>query len=429
MTPWFATFRLELRAHRGRLAVLTLCALLTAVVCCVAFHALWYTRTEVRPWLASIFPPQRIIVRAGQVDFAFLKFEVGGLTESRRADVAALPGVERVFAQVPAQFPVSAHVSMSRLDFSLETDIVLHGVPEELIAAELPGNTSFDWDPQSNEPVPAVVSAYFLDMYNLGIAEGSSLPKLSKAAAIGREFTIILGESTLGLSTKAKPRTVRARVVGLTANPLLVGVSVPADAMKAWNREFKGSGEETYSALHVDVGDPRDVEDVTRAITAMHLQAQPAGENLRTLRQAVGAAEGVALGVVVAVLLLAVVGVFSTVLAGVGERRALWGVQRATGMSRVMLLSFVVAESAIAGLLPALLGCGVAWVLLLNVNNFFGAELSGMMLVPGEPFMLAPVAALATVGVVWVLVLAPGLAAALPSCRAEPADLLRQQAL
>ena len=73
-------------------------------------------------------------------------------------------------------------------------------------------------------------------------------------AAKGREFTLILGESTIGATSPTAPvRHVRCRVVGLTPNPRLVGIAVPLDAVAAWNAEYAPRTSATYSALHIDL--------------------------------------------------------------------------------------------------------------------------------------------------------------------------------
>jgi hypothetical protein len=84
-----------------------------------------------------------------------------------------------------------------------------------------------------------VASQYFLDLYNMGLARASNLPLLSPQLVLGRHVTLYLGESNLGLGASAQPsRAVRARVAGLSAQPALLGLALPADAVAAFNREY-----------------------------------------------------------------------------------------------------------------------------------------------------------------------------------------------
>ncbi|MBX3728863.1 MAG: hypothetical protein KF858_06735 [Candidatus Sumerlaeia bacterium] len=427
-TAWLTFLYWDLRAHPGRAVVLATCTALGCFLSALAFQALVYLRTDLRPWIESLFPAERLVVRAGELDLAFLRFETGALTPETRDQIAALPGVRRVLGQVPARFPVSANAKINRIDFSFDTDIVLHGVPVELLQFDLEPGTRFAWTPGSTEPVPVAVSSYFLDMYNLGLAEGTGMPKLSRAAALGREFTMIVGESTLGLATsKGTPRHISCRVVALSSNPFLVGVSAPVEFVEYWNREMGGDPAPKFSLLHVDVADARDIDATVDAIRALRVRVEQPGTSLEPVRAALGGLEkGLGLAVLL-VVTLAVVGIVSTATVGLRERRAIWGIRRTGGTTRAALLSLVAAEAALIGMAGAAVALAGLVTTLAVLRAMVGEWMEQIASIPGTPLALSPTAAWATVGLALVLVLVPALAGAGALCRREPADLLREQ--
>src|SRR5690606_13813815 len=122
-----------------------------------------------------------------------------------------LEGVEAVHPQMSADFPSMVEASLPGMSADFSSEAAIFGVPESLIAAELPSGATFR-APDGAGPVPVMASAYFLDLYNLGIAEANRLPKITERAAIGREFDFLLGETTIGSGSRRQVRTVRGRV-------------------------------------------------------------------------------------------------------------------------------------------------------------------------------------------------------------------------
>jgi hypothetical protein len=333
-----------------------------------------------------------------------------------------------VLGQVPARFPVSANAKINRIDFSFDTDIVLHGVPVELLQSDLEPGTRFEWTPGSTEPVPVAVSSYFLDMYNLGLAEGTGMPKLSRAAALGREFTMIVGESTLGLAARnATPKHISCRVVALSSNPFLVGVSAPVEFVEHWNREMGGDPAPKFSLLHVDVADTRDMDATIDAIRALRVRVERPGTTLEPVRAALGGLESGLGLVVLLVVALAVVGIVSTASVGLNERRAIWGIRRTGGTTRAALLSLVAAEAILIGLVGASAALAGLAVTLALLRALVGEWMEQIASIPATPLTLSPTAAGVTLGLALLLVLVPALATTWPLCRREPADLLREQ--
>ncbi|MCB2156014.1 FtsX-like permease family protein [bacterium] len=429
LRAWLYLIRRETAAQPGRAVLLVLCAALSCAIGGLALAALFYLRSEVRPQIESLFPEERLVVRRPDVDVSILKLQFGKITDEIVAQIEAIPEVERVSPQMPAQFPIMAEMTIGRLDASYASDVVLHGVPAELIQDELPRDADFSWDPESGDPVPVAVSAYFLDLYNLGLAEGVGLPKLSPNAARNREFTLMLGESTLGFSKGESPKFVRAKIVGLTKNPLLVGLVAPIDVVRRWNAEFNPGQPASYAILHVDVRRPEDALAVRDRLMAMGLRVDWAAEDLQRFQRMITTAELVLFAVAAVILALTSVGIFSTVAMSTRERRAAWGLHRATGLGPWSLLGLVLAEGAILGVLSAVIGGAMAWGVAAALQSAAGEYLANLSFIPGQPFALGVETYAAILILALGLILVPTLLFALPACRAEPTRLLERRSL
>src|SRR5690606_2094931 len=95
------------------------------------------------------------------------------------------------------------------------------------------------------------------------LAESASMPKLSRTAFLGVEFELALGESTIGLGSSAVATEYRkARVVGLTKDPLLFGLTIPIETMREFNRKYSPENADVYTVLHVDLMSPEDTTTV-----------------------------------------------------------------------------------------------------------------------------------------------------------------------
>ncbi|MEQ8819080.1 MAG: FtsX-like permease family protein [Sumerlaeia bacterium] len=429
LSAWRWLLWSELRSQPGRAALIVFAATVSAAIAAFVFGILGYIQEEVRPEIRSLFPESRLIVRQPDLDISILRFNFGRIDDRIVDQVRAIEGVEAVYPQMAAQFPASATVTIGSLGDGLATDVVIHGVPPELVAQDLPPGTDWTWEPDSGESVPIAVSAYFLDLYNLGLAEGAGLPKLSEAAAIGRVFDLELGASTMGLASAGKPRTIKGKVVGLTRNPLVVGLAAPLETVAAWNEEFAPRKAGAYKILHVDATGPEEALAVQTAIGEMGLRAELASENLDKVVRYVTAAEWALRVAVALILALAAVGIVTTVGAAMRDRVAVWGLHRATGLSPGRLLAVVLMQSLLMAAVAAAIGGGIYLLVMGQLDAAFGETLAQVATIPGEPFAPRPSALATMAGLTVLLVALPAVAFAAPTLLREPVKLLNQRDL
>jgi len=428
-SAWSWLLARELGRRPGRLVLLIFCLGVGTTAAGIATSVADLLAHDLEPRVRALFPENRIIARAKPIDVSILRLEGPRITDATVTATRELPGVGRVLPQLAANFPSSAVISFGTLGGDFQTDIILHGVPRELVEADLPKMETFTApEPESKRAVPVLVSAFFLDLYNLGLAESAGMPKLSPAAAKGREFTLILGESTMGsASTTAPARSVRCRVVGLTPNPRLVGIAAPIDAVAAWNAEYAPRTSATYSALHVDLSPGGDPAPVIAGLTEMKLEATSDRDQREAFERISGAVQSLAGGAALLIAALAGVGIGSTVAATIRERRGAWGVMRAAGIDARSLVVFVLCQGAVVACLGAAFGALLFVGVSFGVAHFAGEFLAQSALLPANALPVTPRVFSVMFLLALLLTELPMFAAALSMARRTPAELLAER--
>jgi hypothetical protein len=428
LAGWLAWFRVELLSRPGRLVLMVLCVVASVTIAALVLHVIAWLRFDVRPEVERLFPRQRIIVEPAAMDVAFLRLQAGSLNDETVDRLRRMEGVAAVHPQMTTDFPAMASAGLPGMSGAFESEAAIFGVPESLVAAELPPGTQFRaTDP--NQPVPVLVSAYFLDIYNLGIAEANRLPKLSERAAIGLNMEFLLGETTIGMGSRAQTATVRGRIIGLTHDPNLMGLVVPLDVMANWNRHMNRDYQPRYIRIMVDAESPAAALALKEQIDAMGLRTTMAAEDLERYGQGITAAELTLAGLLVAILSLAGVGIGSTVAMSTRERRAAWGIQRAMGMKPATLVMLVASEGILIGAICGGIAATLCAIIAAWSRNQFGEVLDTLAFLPGDPLALGLVAYGGIAVLCAVLVVLPLAISALLAARQEPIRLLGERSL
>lgn len=427
---WLWLLRRDVMSQKPRLAILIACITMTATIVGLTFSAVTYLRSEIRPRLRELFPERRVVVRPSSADLFFLRMQGPRITDREVEQFRALDGVAALHPQMTAMFPSSATFEMKSLDVGFTTDIIMYGVDRDLISNDFGIKVDFPTKAGSAEPLPVLISEYFLDGYNLGLAESSGMPKLSRSAIIGVQFELILGESTVGLGeVKAAPMTIPARVVGLTKDPMLIGVVMPEETLREFNRRYVPDRDVTFAALHIDLESPENAEEVRKKASELKLTFEAKKEVLERYLKIVGTLEMCLLGGLAFVLVLAAVGVFTTMAASIRERRPAWGLHRATGLGRAGILVLASGHALAAALPSAVLASALCVLVSRILSRTLGVYTESISILPGNPFQFgaAGVASIILFSLLFALV--PAWTFALPICRMRPVVLLSERSL
>lgn len=218
------------------------------------------------------------------------------------------------------------------------------------------------------EPVPVLISQYLVELFNKGIAPAHGLPPVGESLisrAQGLTFDLRLGESLLGRARQGAARTVKARIVGVSKRAVDLGITVPLDTARRWNREFAGDRAATdYSAVLVELGNAADASEVIAHADKLGLV--PKDTRARDVSVLIHGLMALLTLVATVMLAMAAANIAYSFRALLEERRAEIGLYRAVGASRAAVLRWLLTLAAVVGLAYATLGLAVgllaAWV-------------------------------------------------------------------
>lgn len=227
-------------------------------------------RFRVGSRLADLFPEEQVRLESARGALGPLALEGRPITDEIVAKLRKLPSVLEVHPIEAIRFPVRIEGNLFGNTFS--SDAVIHGMDRALVSDAIDARTSWTV-PGDNGQFPVIVSGYFLDLYNLGMARAGGLPLLSPSAVVGRHCKIYLGESTLGLArTKEPVKWLDCRIVGISRQPGLLGLALPAEVVAGLNRIYAPDQPKSYVQVIAELERGADREAFVKAAAALGLQ-------------------------------------------------------------------------------------------------------------------------------------------------------------
>jgi predicted lysophospholipase L1 biosynthesis ABC-type transport system permease subunit len=236
-----------------------------------------------------------------------------------------------------------------------------------------------DFTYRPGKPLPSVLSEYFLDLYNLALAESNNLPKFSPSAIIGREFRLVLGESSLrpqggilqAITGASRPaQVIPSKIVALTNNPDLLGLVIPLDAAETFNAWY-GYKDRKYRALHVELDSAESVERLKAQLPKLGLAMSDRMGAWRQALQIVRLAGAGFIGVGALVFALALAYMASSLAAMLAQRRRELALYGALGASPRQVTGLVLAEIALTSALGIAVGLAAAVLVLVAADRFY----------------------------------------------------------
>jgi putative ABC transport system permease protein len=359
--------------------------------------------------LLRVFPVGllEVVPSASSLEGPLSILPVGGprpLDEEALRLLAARPEVRSAHARMKVAFPARAWGGHELLGRDIHAELIAEGLdpaatkddplgPLPFSAPkagavcstdnECPGGQYCPWDTHACEaPVPAVISPLVLELYNSTLAPSHGLPKIGKFLASrfrGFTFTIELGRSFLGTGTRGQPHQRRVMLVGISEAAAPLALTLPLEAVRAWNREYAGEGaSRQFSSVRLSLKEGADVTALSAYVRSLGLAvadsgAEKAGLALTLITLLFVVVSG-------AILLLATLNIAHTFYRQVAERRREIGILRSVGASQIDVRNLLLGEAALIGLLGGL--CG-----LLGARLFaWGADALARRLLPDFPF-------------------------------------------
>jgi putative ABC transport system permease protein len=353
--------------------------------------------------------PRAISVSIFQMDASKLS---GGLDAGAVERLSRIEGVAAVHPILGASFPMHAEGGEGFLGKRLRADIFATGLSPALVGKDVAKGQVFE---ETDDRVPVLVSRRLLELYNSTVAPAIDKPRLSPEALVGFEFQLVLGASfARGTPDPAKVQHRVARIVGVSDEANLIGITVPEAVLARWNEHFGKPGPVT--GAYVRVREPSVAGAVSRAVEEAGLEV----DETPKLIGAVVAIGGMVAGLFAAMLLAAGgFGIAQTFFLVVVERKMELAILRALGARRRDLSRLVLMEAAVVGLLGGLVGCTVGVLFSVGMDYVLRALLPPLPFRPSNLVAMSPEVLL---GALALGVLAAVLGAALPALRAASAN-------
>lgn len=369
--------------------------------------------------LGDVFPLDRVELEPrAKPEPGFLTLLLGGgggpppgVTPPVVDDLRRVPGVVQAYPKLRFAFPAGAFGGKELLGQDVGThEMIADGVDPELVRADVTGSYPFV-DPlatpgpqcradadcgeakycelpsgaasgQCSNPVPVLVSRYVVELFNKAIAPAHGYPQIGGqllARAEGMTFSLNLGVSMLGRATKGTPRSVRARVVGISPSAIDLGLTLPLPVVARFNREFAGdAAAQNYSSVLVRTASGSDVATVVAA--GANAGLEPKDTRARDVSVLLNGIVGVLTLVAGVMLAVAASNTAYTFRVLVDARRAEIGLYRALGATPSDVRTWMLALATLVGALAGAIGVVVARLVA------FGADRLAATKLPDFPF-------------------------------------------
>lgn len=355
--------------------------------------------------LGTVFPIDQIELEPPKAqDPGLLGLLIGagdapGIEAEKVAQIKALPGVVGVYPKLKLAFPSSARGGKELFGREVGTsELIGDGIDPALVAGELarpevfadplahPGPPCADdaacTAPQYCEisgkagaeagapagrcvdPVPALVSQYLVEIFDKSLAPAHNLPPVGKTLldrAQGVTFDMRLGESLLGRARAGAPRTVRARVVGVSQRAIDLGLTFPLEVVRRWNAELAGErAAARFSSVVVHVASGAEASRVIAAGAAMRLEPRDTrARDVGVLITGITALLSLVAGVI---LIVSASNIAYTFRVLVNERRVEIALYRAVGATGADMQSWMMGLALTVGVLGGAAGLAAARV-------------------------------------------------------------------
>ena len=279
------------------------------------------------------------------------------------------------------------------------------------------------------DPVPVVVSRYLVEFFDKTIAPAHGLPPIGETIVDQTEdvvFRLWLGQSGLGRafeSDKAGPRHVNARLVGISKRAIDIGITLPLETVRRWNREYSGpASAEEYSSVLVQVKNKDQVSDLIALAADMGLY--PKDTNARDVSLLLTGIMALLALVAAVILLVSASNIAYTFRVLVNDRRREIALYRALGASATDMFQWLIALALAVGVAGGASGTVVAYLLSLLADRLAATRLPDFPFKPESFFAFPAWLMLGSLGFAALFALLGALGPARSAGKVDPAAAL-----
>ena len=375
--------------------------------------------------LGDVFPIDQVELEPKKTSAGLLSLLGGphdppGIDEETVGALKAVPGVVDAYPKLRFRFPSIAKGGKEVVGREIGThEMIGDGIDPELVRGKLPDGVVFD-DPlktpgkrcqadadceakeycekpsdaeagQCSKPVPALVSRYLVELFDHAIAPSHGLPPVAEnllEKAQGVPFRMTLGTSLLGVARQGKKRVAKVVIVGISPKAIDIGVTLPVDVVRRWNREYSGEAAAArYSSVVLKVAEPSHASVVIDEGSRRGLV--PHDTRARDVSVLISSVLGLLVLVATVILVVAALNIAHTFRVLVAERQREIGLYRALGATAGGMRAWMLSLALVVGSGAGLFGSVVAFAAARVANWRAGIDLPDFPFKP-ESFFSFP---------------------------------------
>lgn len=316
--------------------------------------------------------------------FRVTKEEQRKIDENVLKELKNIPGVEGVRGEMVLEFPASLDVSI--LGTRFETDSPIYGIDDNVFA-ELSGNKTTDAN-----IAPILISRELVDIYNLGIAQAINKPLINEDVLGGFELDIILGYSSFFRDASAdEKRTIKGKVVAITENIPIIGITLPRSLVEKLNREKFGEDYmPKYTRAYLTKSTTSSYAEIQGRVNALGFDTFSVEEQVQGVQNRLSFVVlffYILVGVILCLVVLLFYYLFYTHFR---DRRYMFGLMRSLGASTGQIVYVFLAQVCMIVVWGIAIGSLVALGLLAAGNLFFSPMLENLISFKGNILSLSP---------------------------------------
>jgi putative ABC transport system permease protein len=360
--------------------------------------------------LGKIFPLDQleVVPKSLDLDVGPLRVGVGAdaITETKVAELAAIPGVETVYPKMRLTTPSVGVGGEQLFGTDLRSELVADGIEPDLVVKDIARGYAFrDFDDASDpEPpraytgdddcgknmycgappgttvaaeeraaaqgtlekvcrhyVPILASEHVIELYNGALRRAHDFPQLNPGVLHGFKFDMVIGASMVRASQKDRVIREKGMLVGFSKKAITLGITMPIGYVKRYNVEFGAPEDATrFHSVILMVPSKDGLAAVAKAVEDLGLQVADTGAEQAALLIAIFM---LVFGLVSAVIVgIAAVNIMHVFFMLVYERQHEIGIMRAVGASRGDITKIILGEAGILGALSGITGLVLAFI-------------------------------------------------------------------
>jgi len=234
--------------------------------------------------------------------------------------------------------------------------------------------------------VPVYVSRALIEIYNSQFASSRDLPRIGDFEAwlvnrggLGRmRFYIHFGESmipgtVIPKEILDKKRSVEGVLLGITNKATPIGLTIPIQYVREWNREFLGDQAATnYSSIVVVLEDKEKMGEFISWVEAEPRKLTTKDQLGSGFAAAIAVISWILLVIAIVIVTISSINIAHNFFMQISDRRREIGILRAVGATRSDIRRIILGEAAVIGIIGGMLGILLAWLLSLGADYWAG---------------------------------------------------------